>query len=67
MGIYNLLKFQVPIYFSLGEESDTKMSLTLDLPNLNKKLNIHLSKSVKITISASEAARDLSLGAKWPQ
>ena len=66
MGIYNLLKFQVPIYFSLGEESDTKMFLTLYLPNL-KKLNIHLSKSVKITISASEAARDLSLGAKWPQ
>ena len=28
MGIYNLLKFQVPIYFGLGEESDTKMSLT---------------------------------------
>ena len=28
LGIYNLLKFQVPIYFGLGEESDTKMSLT---------------------------------------
>ena len=28
MGIYNLPKFQVPIYFGLGEESDTKMSLT---------------------------------------
>ena len=29
MGIYNLPKFQVPIYFGLGEESDTKMSLTI--------------------------------------
>ena len=29
MGIYNLLKFKVPIYFGLGEESDPKMSLTL--------------------------------------
>ena len=32
MGIYNLPKFQVPIYFGLGEESDTKMSLTIYLP-----------------------------------
>ena len=32
MGIYNLLKFQVPIYFGLGEESDTKMSLTISIP-----------------------------------
>ena len=29
MGIYNLPKFQVPIYFGLGEESDTKMSVTI--------------------------------------
>ena len=29
MGIYNFPKFQVLIYFGLGEESDTKMSLSL--------------------------------------